>query len=110
MLLIGGVALLCVGAFYAGYALYAACLPLVGEAYAALIAAGVLFFAPLFVLMFLAAINRRRRRAVRDLPPNSPENVVLSLLAGIAKDRPIMSVAAAALVGIAAAFLRRRKK
>ena len=110
MLLIGGVALLCVGAGYAGYALYLAFLPLVGGQLAGLITAGFLFFGPLLILVILAAAGSRRRRAIKNLPPNSPENVALNFLAGLAKDRPLMAMAAEGLVGAAATFLRRKKK
>jgi hypothetical protein len=110
MLLIGGVVLLSIGAGYAAYALYVAFLPLVGDALAALITAGFLFFGPLLILVLLAAIRGRRKSAVKGLPPNSPENVALSFLASLAKDRPIIAVAAAGLIGAATAFLRRKKK
>ena len=110
MLLIGGIALLCIGAGYAGYALYMGFLPLVGAPFAALITAGFLFFGPLLILVLMAAMRGRRKSAVKGLPPNSPENVALSFLASLAKDRPIVAVAAAGLLGAAAAYLRRKKK
>jgi hypothetical protein len=111
MLLIGGVALLCVGAGYAGYALYAAFLPLVGTAWASLITAGFLFFLPLLSVLLIAALARRRRRnSFADLPPTSPENIVLAFLSGWAKDRPVLALAVAGLLGAAATWLRRKKK
>ena len=112
MLLIGGVALLCVGAGYAGYALYAAFLTVVDPPWAALIAAGFLFFLPLLICFVIAAVAARRKRerraAMAASAASSFENIALAALAGMAKDKPIMSVVAAGLVGAVTAFLRRR--
>ena len=110
MLLFGGITLVCVGVTYAGYALYWALLPSTGAAAAAGIAAAVFLILPFLGWAFLALRGRRRKpAALKDLPPNAPENVALAFLAGLSKDRPLVGMALAGLFGAATAFLRKKR-
>lgn len=110
LLLFGGITLVCVGVTYAGYALYWAVLPSTGPAGAAGIAAAVFLILPFLGWAFLALRGRSRRpAALKDLPPGAPENVALSFIAGLAKERPIIGMALAGLFGVATAFLRKKR-
>jgi hypothetical protein len=110
MLLFGGVTLVCVGVTYAGYAIYWALLPATGPAGAAAIAAAVFLLLPVLGWAFLVLRGRRRKSAaMRDLPPNAPENIALTFLASLAKEKPIVGMALAGLFGVATAFLRKKR-
>ena len=112
MLLFGGVTMVCVGITYAGYALYWALLPYTGPAAAAGIAAGTFLFLPLLGWAFVAIKGRRRRQPalLKNVPPSSPENLAVAFLSGLAREKPLMGVALAGVVGAATAFLRRKRK
>ena len=109
LLLFGGVAALCVGIGYAGYALYAAVTPPLGAAAAAAITGAVFLLVPLLAWLFLLLKGRRRKRD-RSLTAASPEAAALAFLSGLAKDRPIIGIALAGLVGAAGAYLRKKRK
>ena len=109
LLLFGGVALVCVGVALAGFALYAAFVPLVGAAWAAAIAALIFLVFPIALCLVLAKRGRRKWPDAFREGAATPENVALAYLASLAKDRPIIAVLFAALVGVASALLRKKK-
>ena len=112
MLLFGGVTLVCVGITYAGYAIYWAVLPYWGPAAAAGVAAFTFLFLPFLGWAFFAIKGRRRSKpaAIKNLPPSAPENLAIAFLSGLAKEKPIVGMALAGVVGAATAFLRRKRK
>jgi len=104
------------GAGFACYALYAAFVPLVGNAYAAAITAAILLLAPSLGLVLLS--HRARRGRIRNLEQAalgqspftpSPDNVALGFLAGLARDKPITAVLLAGVFGAAASLFRDKK-
>lgn len=104
------------GAVFACYALYAAFVPLVGNAYAAAIAAAILLFIPLLGIVVLSFRARRRRfknfeKGLAGQGPftPSPDNVALSFLAGLARDKPLTAVLLSGLFGAAATLFRDKK-
>jgi hypothetical protein len=109
LLLFGGIAFVCVGMVLAGYALYAALVPWVGIAGAAAIAAFIFLVFPIALCLMLARRGRRKWPDAFREGAATPENVALAYLAALAKDRPIVAVICAALVGVASAFLRKKK-
>ena len=110
LLLFGGIAVLCVGVGYAGYAIYAALTPEVGTAGAAGITSALFLLFPIIAWVILWVKGLRRRAARRDVAAAvSPEAAVLSFLSGLAKDRPLVGIALAGLAGAGATFLRRER-
>ena len=112
LLLFGGVTLICVGITYAGYAIYWAALPYTGPAAAAGIAAGVFLFLPVIGWAILAFKGRRRRHPalLKNVPPSAPENIAIAFLSSLAREKPMIGVALAGVVGAATAFLRKKRK
>jgi hypothetical protein len=104
------------GAGFACYALYAAFVPLVGNAYAAAITAAILLLVPSFGLVLLSLRARRSRlrsleqaAAGRSPFTPSPDNVALGFLAGLTRDRPMTAVLLAGIFGAAASLFRDQK-
>ena len=110
MLLFGGVVAVCVGVAFAGFAIFAAFVPLVGPALAAAIAALIFLIFPIVLCFVLARRGRRKWPDAFKEGAATPENVALAYLAALAKDRPLIAVFFAALVGVASALLRKKKK
>ncbi len=116
LLFVCSVVLVFAGAGFACYALYAAFVPLVGNAYAAAIAAAILLFVPLLGLVLLSLRARRARvrsieQAAAGQSPftSSPDNVALGFLAGLARDKPITAVLLAGVFGAAASLFRDKR-
>jgi hypothetical protein len=116
LLFLASVVLVLAGAGFACYALYASLVPLVGDAYAAAIAAAILLFGPLLGIVLLSLRARRSRRKIFEenaagqspFTP-SPDNVALGFLAGMARDKPITAILLAGIFGAAAALFRDKK-
>ena len=109
LLLFGGITLVCVGVALAGFAIFAAFAPLVGPALAAAIAAFIFLVVPIAGCLILAQRGRRKWPDAFREGAATPENVALAYLAALAKDRPLIAVMCAALVGVASAFIRKKK-
>jgi high-affinity Fe2+/Pb2+ permease len=116
LLFICSAVLVLAGAGFACYALYAAFVPLVGNAYAAAIAAAILLLAPSLGLVLLSL--RARKGRIRNLEQAaagqspftpSPDNIALGFLAGLARDKPITAVLLAGIFGAAASLFRDKK-
>ncbi|HTQ13794.1 MAG TPA: hypothetical protein VMH86_07955 [Rhizomicrobium sp.] len=89
------------GTGFAAYALWSALAPELGEAWAAAIVAFLLLVGPLSVTLALGA--RRRRRSLLE------EEGLAGLFTLLARERPLMLLFGAALLGVAEAFLKKRK-
>jgi len=126
-LFFAGVVLVCAGTSFACYALYAAFVPMVGEAAAAAIAAAVLILLAVFGLAASAFRAKAAKQTLLDrakaatdevlsamgdaakTAKPTPDDVALSFLAAMAKDRPFIAVALATLLGAATSLLRNKK-
>jgi hypothetical protein len=100
ILLIALAALIWFGLGFAGYAIWAGLTPAVGEAAAAAIAAFALLLVPIIALVVLA---------MRRPPRVENEGAAIAIFAAIARSKPLMAVAGAALVALAEIFLKKRK-
>jgi hypothetical protein len=127
LLFFSGVVLVCAGTSFACYALYAAFVPLVGEAAAAAIAAAVLILIAVFGLAASAFRAKAAKRSFMDrakaatddmlsamgdaakTAKPTPDDVALNFLAAMAKERPIIAVGLATLLGAATSLLRNKK-
>ena len=109
LLLFGGITVVCVGVAFAGYAVFTAFIPLVGTPWAAAIAASIFLIVPIAICFLLASRGRRKWPDGFRAGASTPENVTLAYLAGMAKDKPIVAVLFAALLGVASVFLRKKK-
>ncbi|MGH6870196.1 MAG: hypothetical protein ACREHE_01710 [Rhizomicrobium sp.] len=89
------------GVGFAAYAIWAALVPELGEAWAAALVAFLLLVGPLSITLVL---GMRRRRSILD----GAEGLggIFTLLA---RERPLMLLFGAALLGVVEAFLKRRK-
>ena len=103
VLTIMAAALIFIGVAFVAYAIAAALAPMIGIAGGAAVAGGILLVGPMFwVLVTLLS---------RPAPPPKPQaNSIMGILSALAKDKPLMAVAAAVLVGAADMLLKRRSK
>lgn len=113
-----GAVMVLAGAGFACYALYAYFVPIVGGTAAAAIAAAVLLAVPALALIFFSLRARRARNrllekleeaAANSTVPNSPDNVTLTYLAALARDKPVVAVLLAGVFGAAMTLLRGKK-
>jgi hypothetical protein len=109
-------ALIGIGLAFAAYAVYAAFLPLIGAAWAAAIIAFVfLIIAALICLVASAQIKARAGRSLLGqfilggAARRTTNDAGTAAFAGVARDHPLIAVAAAIVTGLASAFLRRRR-
>jgi hypothetical protein len=107
--LIAAAALIWVGIAFAGYAIATALAPSLGIAGGAAIAALVLLLPPVCAVLTTVAMQGSRRRAHEESFRDT-EDTVISILSVLARDRPLMAVMGAALVGVAGVLLRGRKR
>ena len=108
-LLILGSALIWVGVAFAGYAIYIALLTNLTPSAAAAATACILLVGPLIAVL---AMQFRRSPAQLPEPDLRPaqqvqDTAVLQLLAGVAKEKPLLAVLVAGLIGAAETFRRR---
>jgi hypothetical protein len=95
--------LLWAGIGFAGFSLMTALAPGLGLAAAAAVTALVLLIIPAIVVIFY-------RRPVAEASAKAGADNVLSAIAQIAKERPLLAMVGAALFGAAEVFLSQRKK
>jgi len=97
-------ALIWIGIAFAGYALLMALTPALGSAGAAAIVAALLLLGPLGALV--ALLIRR--------PPKPAEGgnheVLLTLLSAFGRNKPLVALAAAGVLGMLEMLLRKRKR
>lgn len=102
-----GAALIFSGTGFAGYAIMLALLPKLGAIGAAAASAGILLIVPLGYLL-IAAWRAPPAPKSADVQESVIDTVVLTTLAGVARDKPLLAVMGAGLVGAAGMLLRRR--
>jgi hypothetical protein len=112
VLMITASALIWVGVGFAGYALYLALLPDAGAPLAACIAAGILMIGPLcwaaIVYLHAHASPAKFHPAEVQVTPADPVAATLSLLATLARDKPLLAVVFAGLLGASEALQHRK--
>jgi hypothetical protein len=105
-------ALIWVGVAFAGYALYLAFLPNAGAPLAASIAAAILVLGPLcwaaIVYLHAHATRSKYHPAEVRVTPADPAAATLSLLAALARDKPLLAVVFAGLLGASEALQHRK--
>ena len=99
-------ALVWIGIGFAGFALLTALTPALGLAGAAAIVAALLLLAPLGAL--IALMIRRPQRPLGG--GEGSHEFLLSLLSGFARNKPLIAVGVAVLIGVAEMFFHRRKR
>jgi hypothetical protein len=110
-LLIAGSAIIWIGVGFGAYAIYLAFVPALGILWAAAATSSLLLAGP---LTWVIVIHMRRPHPHLSTPDprpaqNDQDKAVLQLLAGVAKEKPLLAVLVAGLVG-AAETVRRRKE
>jgi len=108
-LLILGSALIWVGVAFAGYAIYIALLASLTPPTAAAATAGILLVGPLFAVLVFQFRRSPAQLPEPDLRPveQVQDTAMLQLLAGVAKEKPLLAVLVAGLIGAAETFRRR---
>ena len=111
LIFVGALTVVVVGVGFAGFAIYQAFLPMTGPAGAAGLTALILLIVPVLACVAITQMLKKlwpaNLRAAAMNP--SVDNIALSFLAGLAKDRPIVAVLLAAVFGAATAVLRKKK-
>lgn len=90
------------GLAWGGYAIFMALIDWAGPAGAAGITAGIFLFVPLIVLMVAAL--------VRPKPKPEGSAAIMSALASIARDKPVLAMVAAGLFGMADVLMNRWRR
>jgi hypothetical protein len=111
LLLIAAGALIWIGVAFAGYAIYIALVVDAQPAWAAAITASCLLAAPLVSLIVLGLRHPRTALQAPDFRQAEPDTdkTALALLAGVAKEKPLLAVILAGAVGAAETLRRRRE-
>ena len=92
-----------VGIAFAGFAIFTALTPFLGEAGAAGVTAAI-FLLPLLLVILVLGSGKSRRRRTRE------NESLLTLIARVARERPIVAVVGAALFGAAEVLLSSRRR
>ena len=112
ILMIAASALIWVGVGFAGYALYLALLPDAGAPLAASIAAIILVIGPLsgaaIIYIHAHATRPKYHPAEVQVTPADPAAATLSLLATLARDKPLLAVVFAGILGASEALQHRK--
>jgi hypothetical protein len=95
-------AMILVGVSFAGYAIFSALAASVGVAGAAALTALILLIGPILFIFVAALFRPRRQDFVGDA-------FIMSALSGLVRDRPLIAMVAAGLMGAAGMFLRKRR-
>jgi len=111
LLLVAAAALIWIGIAFAGYAIYVALLVNLQPAWAAAITAACLLAVP--YAMFMMLVVKRPRAALHAPEPRAaqayPDKATFQLLADFAKDKPLLAVLIAGVLGAAETVRRRRE-
>lgn len=95
--------LIFVGFAFAGFAIYTALSPFLGEAGAAGVTAAIFLVPPLLAILILGTPKSRRKRRQEN-------ESLLTLIARVATERPILAMVGAALLGAAEVLLSNRRR
>ncbi len=111
LLLVAAAALLWIGIGFAGYAIYIALLSDLGPVWAAIITAGCLLAAPLCTFIVIALKRPHHPLQAPDPRPvqADADKAALQLLANVAKEKPLLAVLFAGVLGAAETLRRRRE-
>ena len=111
MLFVAASALVWAGVGLLGFALYNGFVPLTGSAWgAALIAATLLLFVPIgWAMIALARSPSPKLHAPEPRVAQKESDVALGLLADLAKDKPLLAMLVAGLLGAAETLRARRE-
>jgi hypothetical protein len=100
-----------VGVGAGAYAVYVAFVPLAGAGWAAAIVAGLLLSGPLGCLLIISLRAPRPKLYTPEptrLPQSDTDRAALALLANVAKEKPLLAMLFAGLIGAAGAVLKRK--
>lgn len=118
LVFVGAAVSVAAGAGFAAYAIFAAFLPTFGAAWAAVMTAAILLLVPALGLILLSLRARRARNelietlekaAASAAFPKNPDNLTLTYLAGLAREKPLIAILLAGLYGAATMVLRDKK-
>ena len=107
LLLIAASALIWAGVAFVGYGLLTAFQPALSLARAALAVGAILLFPPLIACVVFCLQGWRSAPQIVQ-PDVRPEDAGLSILAGMAKERPFLALLVAGLMGAAGAISQRK--
>jgi hypothetical protein len=118
LIFVGAAVSVAAGAGFAAYAIFAAFLPIFGAAWAAVMTAAILLLVPALGLIVLSLRARRARnewietleKAAASSPfSKSPDDITLTYLASLAREKPLVAILLAGLYGAATMLLRDKK-
>jgi len=109
-LLIAGSAVIWIGVGFGAYAIYLIFVPALGSPWAAAITSGLLLVGPLSWVIIMQLRRPHLHLPTPDVRPaqNDQDKAVLQLLAGVAKEKPLLAVLFAGLIGAAETVRRQR--
>jgi hypothetical protein len=96
------VAMIAVGVSFAGYAIFTALAAPVGIPGAAALTALILLIGPLLFVLLAMMFRPRKEDLLND-------QFIMSVLSGLARDKPLIAMVGAGLLGAAGIFLRKRR-
>jgi hypothetical protein len=96
------IAMIAVGVSFAGYAIFSALATPVGIPGAAALTALILLIGPLLFILLAMTFRPRKEELLND-------QFVMSVLSGLARDKPLIAMVGAGLLGAAGIFLRRKR-
>ncbi len=111
ILLIAIAALIWIGIGFAGYGLLLAFLPTLGPLWSALATAALLLLLPSVIALVAFYVHGWQSAPAQSVAPEArPENFGLSALAGMAKDKPLLAVLFAGILGAAGAMAQHKDR
>lgn len=96
------IAMIAVGVSFAGYAIFTALAAPVGIPGAAALTALILLIGPLLFILLAMMFRPRKEELLND-------QFIMSVLSGLARDKPLIAMVGAGLLGAAGIFLRRKR-
>ncbi|HVT25770.1 MAG TPA: hypothetical protein VHD95_14175 [Rhizomicrobium sp.] len=96
------IAMIAVGVSFAGYAIFTALAAPVGIPGAAALTALILLIGPLLFVLLAMMFRPRKEDLLND-------QFIMSVLSGLARDKPLIAMVGAGLLGAAGIFLRKRR-
>lgn len=118
LIFVGAAVSVAAGAGFAAYAIFAAFLPIFGTAWAAVMTAAILLLVPALGLIVLSLRARRARKdwietfekaAASNPLLKNPDNITLTYLASLAREKPLVAVLLSGLYGAATMLMRDKK-